>query len=153
MLLTIKRIYKGSRYTIGHLYIDGLRFCDTLEDRDRGLRDGMTLAAIKLRKIWGKTAVPTGSYRIDMHTVSHSMKSKSWAKAYRGIVPRLVNVKGFEGVLIHPGNTDADTAGCVLVGENKVKGKVVNSVKTYHALMAKLLEADGMGETITLEIR
>lgn len=153
MLLTIKRIYKGSRYTIGHLYIDGLRFCDTLEDRDRGLRDDMTLAAVKLRKVWGRTAIPTGSYRIDMKTVSPSLKDKTWAMPYGGVVPRLVGVKGFDGVLIHPGNTDADTAGCVLVGENKVKGKVVNSVKTYHALMTRLVAAECRGETITLEIR
>lgn len=153
MILTLKRIYKGSRYTIGHLYVDGLRFCDTLEDRDRGLRDDMPLAIIKAKKIWGKTAIPTGSYRIDMHTVSPSLKSKSWAKAYKGIVPRLVNVKGYDGVLIHPGNTDADTAGCVLIGENKVKGKVINSVKTYYRLMPLLTGADERGETITLEIR
>ena len=60
----------------------------------------------------------------------------------------------FDGVLIHPGNTQADTLGCILPGENKVKGKVVNSAMAFYRLMdAHLLPAYRRGEKITIEIR
>jgi hypothetical protein len=61
---------------------------------------------IKSKKIYGETAVPTGTYKIDMSTVSPKFKNRSWARPYEGKVPRLINVKGFDGVLIHPGNSD-----------------------------------------------
>ena len=152
MKLTLHRRYKGTEYTIGTLYIDGVRFCDTLEDRDRGLDSEMGLAKIVAKKIFGKTAIPTGVYVIDMRTVSPKLKNRLWAQPYNGVVPRLLNVKGFSGVLIHPGNTADDTDGCVLPGENKVKGKVINSTVTFHKLMTRLIEADRRGETITIEI-
>lgn len=154
MEILIKRRYKCDSYTIGTMYIDGERFCDTLEDKDRGLDASMSEANISRYKVYGKTAIPTGTYRIDMNTVSQKFKNRSWAKHYGGIVPRLVGVKGFSGVLIHPGNTQEDTLGCVLVGENKVKGQVVNSQTAWFKLMGIfLMPAKRRGEKITLEIR
>lgn len=152
MELNLKRIYKGDRYTIGTLTIDGKYFCDTLEDRDRGLDNAMTEANIRHIKVKGATAIPTGTYRIDMRTVSPRFKARRWAKQFGGIVPRLVGVKGFTGVLIHPGNTADDTAGCVLVGKNTVVGGLTASSATYVELMIKMVEADKRGEEITLEI-
>lgn len=111
---------------------------DTLEDKDRGLTSDMSLAAIKLRKIFGKTAIPTGTYRVKL-TYSPKFANKPWAKKYGGLVPEILNVKGFGGVRIHPGNDQYDTDGCPLVGENKVKGKVINSVEKYYALMNEYL--------------
>lgn len=107
---------------------------DTLEDKDRGLTSDMSLAAIKLRKIFGKTAIPTGTYRVEL-TYSAKFASRPWAKKYGGLVPEILGVKGFSGVRIHPGNKPEDTDGCPLVGENKVKGQVINSVETYYKLM------------------
>lgn len=153
MEILIKRRYKGATYTIGTLYVDGVRFCDTLEDEDRGIDASMSEANIARYKVYGKTAIQTGTYRIDMNTVSQKFKNRSWAKHYGGIVPRLVGVKGFSGVLIHPGNSEADTLGCVLVGENKVKGQVINSQKTWFALMDNyLIPARQRSETIYLTI-
>lgn len=138
--LTLKRRYRGSQYTIGSLYINNQYFCDTLEDRDRGLSQQMSLDNIKLKKVYGSTAIPTGTYRISMNITSNKFSSRSWAIPYKGKIPRLLNVPGFDGVLIHPGNTDKDTYGCVLVGENKVKGQVINSQNIWKKLMEKLLQ-------------
>lgn len=133
--LLLKRIPNLPNYTIGKLYIDGDYFCDTLEDVDRGLDQNMTEDEISSKKVYGKTAIPKGTYHINMNTVSPKFCKKVWAIPWGGIVPRLQNVPGFEGVLIHPGNTDKDTSGCILVGRNTVKGQVTSSQDTYHKLM------------------
>ena len=154
MNITIKRTAKKSAYTIGHMYVDGKFFCDTIEDRDRGLDQSMSEENIKHYKVYGKTAIPTGTYKVSMSEVSPKFKSRSWAKKYGGIVPRLIGVKGFSGVLIHPGNKAADTLGCILVGENKVVGQVINSQQTWFRLMDNyLIPARQRGETIYLTIQ
>jgi hypothetical protein len=150
MRLELTRIYKGRDYTIGKLYVDGVYLCDTLEDTDRGLSSAMTSAEIKAIKVFGKTAIPRGMYFVDMQTVSPRFRLRKWAKAHGGRVPRLQGVRGFDGVLIHPGNTAADTDSCVLVGYNKAKGKVLDSVTAYERLFALL---DAAPELITLTIR
>lgn len=150
MDVLIERKYKKDTYTIGNLYIDGQWFCNTLEDKDRGLDSLMSLEEINKKKVYGETAIPTGIYRLNMKTVSPKFKNASWAKVYKGIVPRLENVKGYEGVLIHVGNWASDTLGCILVGENRIKGGLTKSTETYWKLMNKLLKADG---AIRLEIK
>lgn len=152
MKLTLERTFKGPNYTIGKLYINDVYECDTLEDTDRGLTSQMPISEIELKKVYGKTAIPTGTYKIDMTTVSPKFKDRVWAKPYKGILPRLIDVKGYSGVLIHVGNKAEDTLGCILVGENKVKGQVVNSTATFYELMTMLLKAQSAGETIELTI-
>lgn len=153
MELKVKRVAKKNEYTIGKLYIDGRLFCDTLEDCDRGLTQDMPLEEIKTKKVYGKTAIPTGTYEIDMNTVSPKFKDRSWAKPFGGKIPRLVNVPGYEGVLIHVGNTSESTSGCLLVGKNSVKGMVTDSSRTFMSLMTKyLLPAKLRGENIALTI-
>ena len=120
--LRLTRKYKGPNYTIGSLYINNKYFCDTLEDVDRGLDYKMTLSEIKSKKIQDQTAIPTGVFKVSLHEISLRFKNRSWAIKYDGKIPRLINVPGFDGVLIHVGNTDKDTLGCILVGYNKVKG-------------------------------
>ena len=149
MKIEVNRIYKGKDYTIGHLYVDGVFFCDTLEPTDRGLTSAMTPWEISCRKVKGRTAIPVGTYFVDMETVSPRFKSRKWAKPYGGRVPRLQGVRGFEGVLIHVGNTAGDTEGCILVGKNKVKGKVLDSTNTYIELFEKM---DAAKELITITI-
>lgn len=142
MKLTLQRIAKKDTYTIGRLYIDGVRFCDTIEDKDRGLTQSMDLATIKSIKKANITAIPTGTYKVTMEFQSPRYSNYSrypWARKYNGKMPRLLNVPGYEGVLIHPGNTDKDTSGCILVGENKVVGKVINSQKWFFKLMDEYL--------------
>lgn len=152
MKLLLRRIFKGPKYTIGKLFINGVYECDTLEDQDRGLTSQMSLEEIKAKKVYGVTAIPTGTYSINMTTVSPKFKDRAWAKPYKGILPRLENVKGYEGVLIHVGNKAEDTLGCILVGENKIKGQVINSTATFYELMTVLLKAQSAGEVIELTI-
>ena len=145
MNLELKRIFKGKDYTIGRLFIDGEYFCDTLEDPVR------QLDSIK-DKIYSKTAIPTGKYKVSMSVVSPKYsirKSYNWCG---GRLPRLLDVPFFEGVLIHSGNTPDHTAGCILVGENKIKGQVINSMNTLKNLWIKLNVADEVGEEIWINI-
>ena len=150
MELVLKRTFKGPDYTIGHLYADGQYISDTLEDTDRYLWEGMSLDEIKTKKVYGQTAIPYGTYKVNMNTISPKFKNKCWAKPYKGILPRLENVKGFEGVLIHVGNSNKDTLGCILVGFNQVKGLVINSTSAFNKLMTIL--QDHKNEGITLKI-
>ena len=152
MKLLLKRIAKQKTYTIGKLYIDGVYECDTLEDTDRGLSNDMSIDEIKKKKEYGQTAIPTGSYEVTMNVVSPKFKNRSWAKPYNGKLPRLIAVPGYEGVLIHVGNKSEDTLGCLLVGQNKIKGQVVNSTATFHKLMEKLTEANEKNEKIIITI-
>lgn len=152
MKLELKRRFRGPNYTIGSLFINGVYECDTIEDVDRGLTDSMSVDEIKAKKIYGRTAIPTGTYRIDMNTVSLKFKDRSWAKFCGGKLPRLLDVKGYEGVLIHVGNKAEDTLGCILVGDNKIKGQVINSTATFQELYGELLKAKVKGEEITINI-
>lgn len=141
MKILLKRIAKLPTYTIGKLYIDDRYICDTLEDTDRTLTQSMPIEEIRSKKVYGKTAIPLGTYKISLDIVSQKFKDRSWARPYNGKVPRLLNVPGYEGVLIHPGNKPEDTFGCILVGENKTKGQVINSVSTFNKLISILKSA------------
>lgn len=152
MKLELKRRFRGPNYTIGSLFINGVYECDTIEDVDRGLTDSMSVDEIKAKKIYGRTAIPTGTYRIDMNTVSPKFKDRSWAKFCGGKLPRLLDVKGYEGVLIHVGNKAEDTLGCILVGDNKIKGQVINSTATFQELYSVMLKAKLLGEELSLTI-
>nr|DAI06374.1 MAG TPA: Protein of unknown function (DUF2778) [Crassvirales sp.] len=152
MNITIKRIFKGDKYTIGKLYVNGIYECDTLEDTDRGLTEDSPLSEIQSKKVYGETAIPTGTYKIDMNTVSPKFKDRSWAKFCGGKLPRLIDVPGYSGVLIHVGNKPADTLGCILVGDNKIKGQVINSTSTFQELYSLMLKAKVAGEEITVTI-
>lgn len=153
MKLELKRIAKKDKYTIGHLYIGNKYFCDTLEDPDRGLTSTMNLTEIKSKKIKGDTAIPTGTYKITLDVVSPKYSNFSkypYVKFCGGKMPRLLNIPGYEGVLIHAGNTQKDTEGCLLVGENKVVGKVINSQVTWKKLY-EILQKDKDNLSITIK--
>lgn len=128
MELLVVRYNKKPNYTIGKLFINGEYFCDTLEDADRGLANAMTLSQIQAAKRKGITAIPTGRYLMEL-TVS---------PRFGRTLPILIGVKGFEGIRIHRGNTQEDTEGCILVGENKAVGKVLNSSNTEQRLIERL---------------
>ena len=153
MKLELKRIAKKDKYTIGHLYVDNKFFCDTLEDPDRGLTSTMNLTEIKAKKIKGDTAIPTGTYKITLDVVSPKYSNFSkypYVKFCGGKMPRLLNIPGYEGVLIHAGNTQKDTEGCLLVGSNKVVGKVINSQATWKKLY-EILQKDKDNLSITIK--
>lgn len=138
MQLTLVRTDRQPNYTIGSLFINGEFFCYTLEDKDRYLTSDMSLEDIQIKKIYGKTAIPKGVYFIDMNTVSTKFKDRLWAKPYDGKLPRLLNVPGYEGILIHVGNTVEDTSGCILVGTEYSDGFLRNSATAFVSLMSVL---------------
>lgn len=153
MNIYLRRIAKRDTYTIGNIEIAGKRICDTLEDKDRGLTDRQPEDVIKRIKVHGETAIPTGTYRVDMDSVSPRFGSVAFYKQVcGGKLPRLVGVKGFAGVLIHAGNTAQDTHGCILVGENKQVGTVLNSRDTFEHLYKLMAQARAKGEEITITI-
>lgn len=153
MNIVVERKWKKSDYTIGIMYINGIRFSETLEDKDRGLTDKMSEAEIKLKKVYGQTAIPTGTYDIKM-TYSSKFASRPWGKKYNGKVPSIETVKGFAGVRIHPGNTAADSLGCIFVGRNLAKGMVSQSTAFYYKLLDNyILPALARSEKITLTIK
>lgn len=131
MKLKLERLYKKDNYTIGKLYINDKYFCDTLEDTVRELN---TIND----KIKHKTAIPEGTYKVVV-TMSHRFKR---------LLPLLLNVPYFTGIRIHKGNDENDTSGCILIGENKIKGKVINS--TYYE--EKLVELLKNEKDIEIEI-
>ena len=143
MELKLKRIAKRDTYTIGHLYVDGLYFCDTCEDTDRGLKQSLPASVNKAKKRYGATAIPTGRYQVTLMIQSPRFKNKKQYEFCDGYLPRLLSVPAFDGVLIHIGNTAKDTEGCLLVGRNTKVGKVLESGVTFRALYAKLKEAKG----------
>lgn len=134
MLLEVKRLYKKDTYTIGVLMVDGEKFSDTLEDKVRDLKSE--------KKVYGETAIPAGKYKVVMF-----MSSK-----FKRVMPYLENVPQFTGIMIHPGNTIKDTLGCILVGENKKKGQLVNSRKYSDELNKRINEAIERKEQVWIEV-
>lgn len=138
MEILVNRKYKKSDYTIGNLYINGVFFCNTLEDTDRGLKQNDSIGIIESIKVYGKTAIPIGTYKITLDIISPKYSRQPKYSKIHGKLPRLLDVPGFEGVLIHIGNTAKDSHGCILVGHNTTKGKVLNSADTFFKLYDKL---------------
>ena len=135
MKLELNRIAKKSLYTIGRLFVDGRYFCDTLEDRCRDLD--------REEKVMHETAIPAGTYEVIVN-VSAKFKRK---------LPLLLNVPHFSGIRIHRGNTDKDTSGCILVGENKQPWRVINST-FYELRLTEMVEKAMLtGEKITIRVR
>lgn len=144
MKLLLKRKYKGEKYTIGDLYIDGVFFCNTIEDPVRNLalscpNTPKYLGCKCKEKVYAQTAISAGTYKV---TLGESPR-------FKRTLPILHDVPHFLGVLIHTGNTEEDSAGCIIVGRNTQKGKVLHSKVTMAALM-EILETAG-NITITIE--
>lgn len=142
MEIKLHRKYRKTNYTIGQLIINNQYFSDTLEDTDRGLKDSMSLEEIRRIKVFGSTCIPYGTYKV---TITYSPKFKK-------NLPLINNVKGFDGIRIHSGNTSSDTQGCILLGFNKVKGKVINSKDTIDKFINLVQKAIDIGEQITIHI-
>lgn len=141
MKLRLERLWPKKDYTVGRLYVDDRLFCNTLEDRivdknKNGVFDGDE------KKVYGESAIPYGTYKIIYN----------WSPKFGRNLPRLLNVPHFEGILIHPGNTAADSAGCILVGKNTEVGRLTNSRYISDELNKLIDEAQRKGESITIEI-
>ncbi len=153
MKITVDRKWKKEDYTIGRMYINGEFFCNTLEDTDRGITQTMDKNILRSRKIPNRTAIPSGTYNITLDVVSPKFSKKTFYKEFcDGKLPRLLNVPGFDGILIHVGSNASHSSGCILVGNNTIKGGLTNSKETFKKLYKILLEAKESGEKITIEI-
>lgn len=148
MELILKRIAKRKTYTIGRMYIRGQvmdeylpgtedkYFCDTLEPTWRDYEHGAY-------KVKGKSAIPEGRYAV---VISYSPRFKQW-------LPILLGVPKFEGIRIHAGNTAKDTEGCILVGQNREVGKVLDSRKWLYELKQRIVEAKDRDEAVWITIK
>lgn len=153
MEILIDRKWKKDAYTIGIAYVNGIRFSETMEDKDRGLSTDMTESQILSKKVYGKTAIPTGTYEIKM-TYSNKFANRAWGKRYAGKVPQILNVKGFTGVRLHPLNTAEDSLGCIGFGKNTEKGRITQATQYYYKLLdSYILPAIKKGEKVILTIR
>lgn len=120
MKLLLKRNKSTKNSTIGSLYVDGKFQCFTLED------------VIRDMKVFGETAIPEGKYKVIINKSAR----------FKVDLPLLLNVPNYEGIRIHPGNTDKDTEGCILVGQTvSEQNTLVNSRVAFNALMDKLKTA------------
>lgn len=142
------RIYNCPTYCISKLYIDGVWQCDIIEDTDRGLDQNMSLEELKRRKVYRQTAIPTGRYKLTMRFVSPKFSQMPYYKKFcKGYMPRILDVPAYDGILVHAGVNANSSAGCVIVGLNKVKGKVLESKKTWEKLMKQhFLPLKALGE-------
>lgn len=152
MKLILKRMLFKETYTVGVLYINGIAFCNTLEDKDRGLDTAMPLEEIKKIKVYGETAIPYGNYKITLDIVSPKFSKKIFYKNIcNGKVPRLLNVPGFEGILIHVANgpeREHLLSGCIGIGDFE-ENQLVHGKETFRDLYSRLLQDK---DNITLSI-
>lgn len=132
MELILKRTECGKVCTIGELLIDGVHECWTLEDVVRA--DGV--------KVFGETAIPAGTYTIDI----------TYSPRFKRDLPLLIGVQGFVGIRIHPGNTASDTEGCILVGQGRGQNCILSSRAAFDSLFPKLQAAKKRGEKITVSV-
>ena len=148
MELTLKRIALKEEYTIGKLYVNGVYECDSLEDK--------VLDLTKEKKVYGKTAIPSGRYNITLGVQSPKYsKREFYMNTCGGYLPRLLNVPHFEGILLHcaDGYKGADLVeGCIGIGQNKIKGGLLNGKETFIRLYDKLKKSDIKGEEIWITI-
>lgn len=127
MKIEVKRLYKTENSTIGELTIDGKFECYTLEDKERTV------------KIKGETAISKGTYKVIINQ----------SNRFKKLLPLLLNVPNFEGVRIHPGNSNHDTEGCILVGQSISKDYISKSRKAFEKLFKKMQLAKEITLTIT----
>jgi hypothetical protein len=130
MKLLLEREPSTAFCTMGRLYVDGNLQCFTLED------------VVRPVKIPGETAIPAGTYQVTI----------DWSMRFKTFLPRICQVPDFVGVRIHPGNTAADTEGCILVGKYHDNNVITHSRDAFLELFPKMKEAFEHGQTITLTI-
>ena len=151
--ILVDRKWKKSTYTIGRMYLDGEFFCNTLEDRDRGLTSEMSLIEINGKKVMHETAIPSGTYEVSLDYVSPKFSQYPYyMEVCGGRLPRLLDVKGFSGVLIHVGTNASHSSGCILVGNNTSVGQLSNGKKVFEELYKRLLDAKNKGKKIVIRI-
>lgn len=139
MELKLKRTHLNTTYTLGELFIDGKFFCFTVEDKDRDINKDGDLDDSGETKVYGETAIPKGEYKTVL----------SMSNRFKKLMPEVKNVKGFEGIRIHAGNTAIDSHGCIIVGAVRTPNGVGLSRQCFTKLMEKLTGVENI--TLTIE--
>ena len=142
MKIELHRKWRKQGYSIGVLYVDGRRICETLEDEDRGLSSDMSLSEILRKKVKGETAIPTGTYLVRW----------TYSPKYKRMMPLLDGVPGYSGIRIHSGNRAKDTEGCILCGRNTEVGTVTNSRYWTGKVQGMIESAAKRNEEVTIRI-
>ena len=150
MKITVNREFFSETETLGSMYIDGKFFSYTLEDYDRKLKQNQSSTEIAHKKIYGKTAIASGDYRVIL----------SISNRFKRLMPEVLNVKGFSGIRIHGGNTHLNTDGCILVAKNRYVdklstfGKIRNWIQgTMEGQLTRAIQkAIDANEIVTLSI-
>ena len=142
MKVKVRRRYLGPEYTIGSLYIDERYICDTIEDKVRDFNKDGDLNDPGEQKVYGRTAIPYGTYAMDL-----TMSPK-----FTRLLPLIMDVPHFTGIRIHRGNSAEDSAGCILPGENKIKGRVIHSTEYEVLIVKEMMKAIRYGRTISITI-
>lgn len=140
MKLQVKRYNSQDDFTQGLLFIDGKFECHTIEDEQRTV------------KVYSETAIPNGTYEIKLRTEGrfHQNYSSKFKLFHKGML-HVTNVPNFEYILIHIGNDDDDTAGCLLVGRGASEGSIIESTIAYEKMYKKVIAAFEKGEKVTIE--
>lgn len=141
--LELHRIYFSPTYTIGKLFVNGSLFCDTIEDKNRDINKDGDLNDLNEAKVMHKTAIPYGRYEVIVNMSGR----------FKRMLPRLLNVPHFDGILIHNGKDETSSSGCIILGENKEKGKVLNSTFYMNKLTDYLLTEQKKGNKIFINIK
>ena len=136
MLLELHRKIFTQFSTIGELYVDGGWECFTLEDPVRDLKEDGS------GKIWGDTAIPAGSYEVVVNV----------SPRFQRLLPRLLDVPYFNGILIHKGNVPGNTHGCILIGKGHGEDNVNRSTQAFDDLFPQLLDAQNAHDKILITI-
>jgi hypothetical protein len=142
MKILLKRIYLGEKYTIGHLSLNGEYFCDTIEDINRDLNKDGDLRDEGEGKVYAKTCIPFETYEVIVNKSPH----------FKRLLPRILNVEHFSGILIHNGTSEKSSAGCIILGENKTKGRVQNGTYYMNVLTYLILQDQKKGIKSYIEI-
>lgn len=136
MKLTLDRTDYADTATVGKLYVDGVYECFSLEDE-------IEVNGIKRD---GQTCIPPGLYRVVL----------TWSPKFKRTLPLVLDVPGFDGIRIHPGNDSGDTRGCILVGKsltiNHGAPYLLDSADAFRELYPKLYYANALGDEISLEV-
>ncbi len=150
MKLKVLRFSSQTDSTSGLLFeetsLGDMFLCYTLEDERRAL------------KVKGETRVPAGTYKVDLRTEGgfHSRYDRKYPGVHVGML-QVLDVPNFEYILIHTGNTDEHTAGCLLVGDTQENNNIISdgfvgkSVNAYKRIYPSIAKAIQLGEEVTIE--
>jgi len=141
--IDLNRTYFSPTYTIGKWFINGVLWCDTIEDVNRDLNKDGDLKDLGETKIMHKTCIPFGRYEVIVNMSGR----------FKRLLPRLLNVPEFDGILVHNGVDETSSSGCIIVGENKEKGKVLNSRFWMNKITDYLYTEQQKGHKIFITIK